>query len=140
MDKGLVFVYGTLKTDGMYAENFDRFRLSTRKGSIRGSLYDLRVFPAFVLEGDDEIYGEIHEYNSFAKVRWYMDQIEGRFAEGDSNNLYERTKVEAADENGETIEVLVYHLVDRGLMRDIEHGIYTKIESGIWENRKKFAK
>ena len=67
-----IFVYGTLRK-GMY--NYDQYlkdKQSFRKyGYIKGKLMSLKgqKYPAFLLEGDDMVLGEIHEVDDeFIKV------------------------------------------------------------------------
>ncbi len=85
-----IFVYGTLRT-GMY--NYDQYlkdKQSFKKyGYIKGKLMSLKgqKYPAFLLEGNGMILGEIHEVDDeFIKV---LDVLESYFGENNiSNTMY----------------------------------------------------
>lgn len=108
-----IFVYGTLRK-GMY--NYDRYlkdKQSLREyGYIKGKLMSLkgRKYPAFLLEGDDMVLGEIHEVDDeFIKV---LDVLESYFGENNSNNEYNKIVCDIYDDNKTIIEqipVYVYN-------------------------------
>lgn len=108
-----IFVYGTLRT-GMY--NYDQYlkdKQSFKKyGYIKGKLMSLKgqKYPAFLLEGDDMILGEIHEVDDeFIKV---LDVLESYFGENNPNNEYNKIVCDIYDDNETIIEqipVYVYN-------------------------------
>ena len=108
-----IFVYGTLRK-GMY--NYDQYlkdKQSFRKyGYIKGKLMSLKgqEYPAFLLEGDDMVLGEIHEVDDgFIKV---LDVLESYFGENNPNNEYNKIVCDIYDENEmiiEQIPVYVYN-------------------------------
>ena len=108
-----IFVYGTLRK-GMY--NYDQYlkdKQSFRKYCyIKGKLMSLKgqKYPAFLLEGDDMVLGEIHEVDDeFIKV---LDVLESYFGENNPNNEYNKIVCDIYDENEmiiEQIPVYVYN-------------------------------
>lgn len=108
-----IFVYGTLRKE-MY--NYDQYlkdKQSFREyGYIKGKLMSLkgRKYPAFLLEGDDMVLGEIHEVDDeFIKV---LDVLESYFGENNSNNEYNKIVCDIYDDNKTIIEqipVYVYN-------------------------------
>lgn len=108
-----IFVYGSLRK-GMY--NYDQYlkdKQSFREyGYIKGKLMSLKgqEYPAFLLEGDDMILGEIHEVDDeFIKV---LDVLESYFGENNPNNEYNKIVCDIYDDNETIIEkipVYVYN-------------------------------
>lgn len=108
-----IFVYGTLRKE-MY--NYDQYlkdKQSFREyGYIKGKLMSLkgRKYPAFLLEGDDMVLGEIHEVDDeFIKV---LDVLESYFGENNPNNEYNKIVCDIYDDNKTVIEqipVYVYN-------------------------------
>lgn len=108
-----IFVYGTLRKE-MY--NYDQYlkdKQSFREyGYIKGKLMSLkgRKYPAFLLEGDDMVLGEIHEVDDeFIKV---LDVLESYFGENNPNNEYNKIVCDIYDDNKTIIEqipVYVYN-------------------------------
>ena len=108
-----IFVYGTLRK-GMY--NYDRYlkdKQSLREyGNIKGKLMSLKgqKYPAFLLEGNGMILGEIHEVDDeFIKV---LDVLESYFGENNPNNEYNKIVCDIYDDNETIIEqipVYVYN-------------------------------
>lgn len=108
-----IFVYGTLRK-GMY--NYDQYlknKQSFREyGYVKGKLMSLKghKYPAFLLEGDDMVLGEIHEVDDeFIKV---LDVLESYFSENNPNNEYNKIICDIYDENEmiiEQIPVYVYN-------------------------------
>ena len=131
---GLVFVYGTLKLGGFYADQFDDFRIDSIKGYIEGDLYDLGNFPGILLSGKNKIYGELHRYSDFSSVVERMDRIEGYHEEDHPDNFYERKTVEVTTETGEIMEAVAYSLASKQLLDYVEEkGDSIKVENGVWE-------
>ena len=108
-----IFVYGTLRK-GMY--NYNRYlkdKQSFREyGYIKGQLMSLKgqKYPAFLLEGNGMILGEIHEVDDeFIKV---LDVLESYFGENNPNNEYNKIVCDIYDDNETIIEqipVYVYN-------------------------------
>jgi len=128
MSKGHVFVYGTLKVGGFYAEEFNHVRLSSKPAQIEGILLDLDVFPGIKTGVDGCVYGEIHEYDQFEDVVRNMDVIEGYFGPESEHNLFKRIKVIATDENEKEMEVIAYEFA-----QDLPDEKERVVESGIWD-------
>ncbi len=89
-----IFVYGSLR-EGFF--NYDKYlsgRVSTPTlGVVKGKLYHLsdKGYPA-LLDGEDEVIGEIMEMKDFYKDIVPMDEMEGYLsAEDTSLNEYTRT-------------------------------------------------
>jgi gamma-glutamylcyclotransferase (GGCT)/AIG2-like uncharacterized protein YtfP len=101
-----LFVYGTLKVGGRYAAKFDQYRISSVPATINGRMYSVGGSYPAVVEGDDFILGEMHEYPE--EVLPMMDYIEGFRGEGDERNLYNRTTTIAITEDGNVESVFVY--------------------------------
>ena len=125
---GHVFVYGTLKVGGFYAEAFDTVRLSSKPAYIEGALLDLHDFPGIKTCLGGRVHGEIHEYEQFDQVINAMDQIEGYYGPGNKYNLFERIQVVATDENEEKKEVIAYEFG-----QDLPDEKERVIKSGIWK-------
>lgn len=131
---GLIFVYGTLKLGGFYADQFDSFRIDSVKGHIEGNLYDLGSFPGILLSGKNKVHGELHKYSEFDTVIKLMDQIEGYRGENHPDNFYERKAVEVTTETGEIIEAVTYSLAAKQLLDIVEKGGDSmKVKDGTWE-------
>lgn len=96
-----VFVYGTLKVGGRFAKRFDDLRVSNKSGKIKGTMFNISdSFPGVVLNGEDVIVGEVHEYTEPTEVEKALDRIEGFFKEGHPQNLYNKEVVEVETEDG----------------------------------------
>ena len=129
-----VFVYGTLKEGGHYSYYFDECRTSSRKAVIDGCLYKGLPFPFVVIDRPGEVHGEVHEYDDFDKILKLIDNIEGFVSEGYDGNLYERAVVEATLENGDKVDVYVYHMLfDKAMMYVQPWMKLERVKNGIWE-------
>ncbi len=125
-ETGKVFVYGTLKVGGYFAEHFNSVRLKSSKAKIKGTLFDSGQFPAMKLDGKHVVHGELHEYSNFVEVILQMDRIEGYNGEKDREfNLYNRTKTMVETDEGNKIAV-IYEFNKSTVNMPI-------IETGIWE-------
>ncbi len=72
------FVYGTLKVGGFFSKKFDKKRLSVKKATDKGTMYNItNSYPAVVFDGKYDISGEIHEYADEKEVIKLFDLIEG---------------------------------------------------------------
>ena len=126
MEKGYIFVYGTLKVGGYFALQFDEYRISSIPATAKGTMYEASGwFPAVIFDDEREVIGELHEYEDIDRVLRYLDYIEGCDPEGGSQNLYNRHIVEVTTENGDLVKAHTYEY-----NRETED---LKIrESGIW--------
>lgn len=122
-----VFVYGTLKVGGFFSKRFDDYRLSSKEATTKGTMFDSgSSYPAVVLEGDDTITGEVHEYSNKSEVELRMDYIEGFGGSNDSpGNLYNKYEITVNTKDGSE-KCIMY-----GFARDTNE--LKKVESGIWE-------
>lgn len=130
-ETGQVFVYGTLKVGGYFAERFNHLRLNSKNATIKGALLDLGDFPGIKTEVDGQVHGEIHEYNDFENVVYEMDLIEG-YSGPNRHNLFNRIKVIATDDSEEAVEteVIAYEFAQELPGEVIER---YRVESGIWQ-------
>ena len=121
-----VFVYGTLKVGGRFAKKFDEVRLSTKTGTIQGTMFNInKSFPGLVLGSNTDITGEVHKYKRPEEVEKAMDMIEGFRGENDPHNLYNKAEVEVeTDEGVETCKVYVF-------ARDTAD--FEEVVDGVWE-------
>lgn len=102
-----IFVYGTLRR-GMYNYNIylkdeDSFR---GYGYIKGCLLSIRrrMYPGFILEGNDMVLGEIHEIDE-EKLE-LIDKLEGYISKGNVHNEYNKVICDILDENQNIIDHL----------------------------------
>lgn len=129
----IVFVYGTLKVGGFFAEHFDKYRIHSFKATVYGSLYSVQnQFPAIILDLDNGgiVHGEIHSYTNGEEVLALMDLIEGCEVPedgGSPTNLFNRS-LTIADFDDDNAEVPVIIYTWNQAMNYLE-----KIDSGIWE-------
>ena len=97
-----VFVYGTLKVGGGFAQRFDKFRVSIKTGKIKGTMFNIfNSYPGVVLQGDNIIKGEVHEYTNAKEVEQALDRIEGYMGEGHAHNLYNKSRVLVNTDDGQ---------------------------------------
>ena len=129
-EKIIAFVYGTLKVGQGFAWRLDEYRTSSIEGTIKASLFR-GIYP-MIIDGDDEVHGEIHVYESEDNMALQiLDQIEG-YHEGSKHNLYERRLVEAIGEDGKTYQAYAYYIAIPSEIEKCKDGTYDKIENGIW--------
>jgi gamma-glutamylcyclotransferase (GGCT)/AIG2-like uncharacterized protein YtfP len=105
-----VFFYGTLRTgfNRTTRAGIDTFLKFAGRGSIRGKLFDLGIYPAAVPASDALVWGEVFEMSDAPTVLAALDRIEGyRPAEPD-RSLYMRARVKATLDDGQTVDVWVY--------------------------------
>jgi gamma-glutamylcyclotransferase (GGCT)/AIG2-like uncharacterized protein YtfP len=106
----LVFFYGTLMA------GFDRRRRAgiddklryVGRGSIRGSLFDLGLYPAAVPAQDGAIWGEVYEMADAAVVLAALDDIEGYRHDDPDKSLYIRSQADVALPDGTRAQAWVY--------------------------------
>ena len=120
-----IFVYGTLKVGGFYADSFNGVRKEVKEAQVHGKIYGGAGYPRLILCEDSVVHGELHTYDRPDEVIKAMDRIEGYRGEGKSN-LYNRKKVKVMTADGEE-EAYIYEYA-AGLEKDAE-----VIESGKWE-------
>ena len=130
MKTDLFFVYGTLKVGGLFATQFDDFRINSVNAEIEGyDLFDLGSFPG-IKPGNGKVIGELHEYRNPEEVTKNMDRIEGYQPEL-KDGMYLRRRVSVKTEDGKIKETNIYvfnlRIPDRA----------KKITSGIWKLPKK---
>jgi gamma-glutamylcyclotransferase (GGCT)/AIG2-like uncharacterized protein YtfP len=120
-----VFVYGTLKVGGRFANRFDKHRTSVRVGKVKGDLYSLVSYPGAKLGGDSVITGEVHTYTEPTEVEAALDRIEGFIGPGHKHNLYNKRTVQVDTDDGVEI-CTMYELA--GSVNTLK-----KVDNGIWE-------
>ena len=85
-----VFVYGTLKQGHSRESSMINGRKGLPKfGKIQGELIDLGAFPGLI-QGANDVIGEVHSFSEIGSVLDRLDRIEGFYAHGAPNNLFER--------------------------------------------------
>jgi gamma-glutamylcyclotransferase (GGCT)/AIG2-like uncharacterized protein YtfP len=106
----LVFFYGTLMA------GFDRRRRAgiddrlryIGRGSIRGALFDLGIYPAAGPAAEGRIWGEVYEMTGSVTVLAALDDIEGYRHDDPDRSLYTRKQVEVALPDGTLAEAWAY--------------------------------
>lgn len=123
-----VFVYGTLKVGGYYANTFNQHRVSAQKATVNGFIYDGMPYPRLRLSENpfDVVHGELHEYKNVQHTLARMDMIEG-YRKGRNSNLYERKLVEVHLEDGTIEEAYIYEYA-----QPLEEGANI-LPDGNWE-------
>jgi gamma-glutamylcyclotransferase (GGCT)/AIG2-like uncharacterized protein YtfP len=118
-----IFVYGTLKIDGCYSEQLDKYRHSSEIATLRGTLFNAEYFPALIEKGNNIIYGELHVYKSPKIVLSIIDRIEGFIGKKSEKNLYIRKKTEVQPKNSNKCSAYVYFFAhNTNKMEQIEDG------------------
>ena len=102
-----IFVYGSLR-EGFF--NYDKYLLgkvnACDQGMVKGKLYHLshKGYPALV-DGDDNIMGEIMDMKNFPLNIISLDNMEGYVSNEDSSqNEYTRTVIEVYNLNTDKFE------------------------------------
>lgn len=125
-EEGKVFVYGTLKVGGFFAQRFDKVRLSSVPGTVKANMYSIEGrFPGIVESKDGVVTGELHTYTDIELVIAMMDMIEGYFGADDPNNLYDRVKINVETKDG-NVEATAY-VFAKGT-----YG-YEQVKDGVWK-------
>ena len=108
-ERGYVFVYGTLKQHGNFATRFNSNRLSVKPARIKGKMYKVNnAYPAVILEGKKDVFGELHEYSDFKNVLKELDRIEN-YDDNPETDLYTRVRMNVWSQNSASyIEAWVY--------------------------------
>ncbi|MEC9173583.1 MAG: gamma-glutamylcyclotransferase family protein, partial [Candidatus Thermoplasmatota archaeon] len=120
-----VFVYGTLKQ----GHSRESLMINGRKGlpkfgKIQGGLIDLGEFPGLI-QGVDDIIGEVHSFSEIRSVLDRLDRVEGFYAHGAPNNLFERILCNVETTDG-VMQAWTYRWTG-------SEGI--RVESGEWSKR-----
>lgn len=105
-----VFFYGTLMA------GFDRRRragIDTKlayrgRGSIRGALFDLGLYPAAIPAPEGVVWGEVYEMADSAAVLAALDDIEGYRPDDPDRSLYSRSQAEVTMPDGRAERAWVY--------------------------------
>ena len=105
-----MFFYGTLMA------GFDRRRRAEidsklrylGRGSIRGALFDLGLYPAAVPAPDGHIWGEVYEMTDSPQVLAALDDIEGYRHDDPDKSLYIRAQTDVALPDGGAARAWVY--------------------------------
>jgi gamma-glutamylcyclotransferase (GGCT)/AIG2-like uncharacterized protein YtfP len=108
--RDLVFFYGTLMA------GFDRRRRAgiddklryIGRGSIRGALFDLGLYPAAVPAPDGTVWGEVYEMTDPAAVVAALDDIEGYRPNDPDRSLYIRDQTDVVLPDGAQERAWVY--------------------------------
>ena len=120
-----VFVYGTLKQGHSRENSMIESRIGNPKfGKIQGELMDLGAFPGLI-QGAGDVIGEVHTYSEIGSVLDRLDRIEGFYAYGAPDNLFERILCNVETTDG-IIQAWTYRWTG-------SEG--TRIESGEWSKR-----
>lgn len=106
----LVFFYGTLMA------GFDRRRRAgiddklrfVGRGSIRGTLFDVGLYPAAVPSPDGAVWGEIYEMADAGTVLAALDSIEGYRPDDPDRSLYTRAEADVFLLDGSGARAWVY--------------------------------
>ena len=113
-----IFVYGTLRK-GMY--NYDiylRDQDSFRGYAyIKGSLLSVndKNYPAYIMEGQDMILGEIHEMSD--EIAEKIDKLEGYLGEGNLRNDYNKIICDIYDGDHQVIDHLPVYVWNQNKVR-----------------------
>ena len=78
------------------------------RGSIRGALFDLGIYPAAVPAPEGRVWGEVYEMAQAEAVLAALDDIEGYRAEDPDRSLYARSRAEVTLPDGTTASAWVY--------------------------------
>lgn len=130
-----IFVYGSLR-EGFF--NYDKYLngkvLKPTLAKVKGKLYHLsdKGYPA-LLDGNDEVIGEIMEMKDFYKDIVPMDEMEGYFSpENTSLNEYTRTVMTVKNlETNEEEECYVYKYEQYTQDDFKNHAVY--LPTGDWK-------
>jgi gamma-glutamylcyclotransferase (GGCT)/AIG2-like uncharacterized protein YtfP len=106
----MVFFYGTLMG------GFDRRRRAgiddklrfVDRGSIRGALFDVGLYPAAVPSPDGKVWGEVYEMADAGAVLAALDEIEGYRPDDPDRSLYIRAQAEVDLLDGSGSQAWVY--------------------------------
>ncbi|MGL5354825.1 MAG: gamma-glutamylcyclotransferase family protein [Clostridium sp.] len=130
-----IFVYGSLRTGFFNYNKYLKGHVIERKiGKVNGRLFHMKNkgYPALI-EGDDEVYGEVMTIDNYVDVVKAMDEMEGYKGMNNAENEYNRLilDVKLIDENkAEKCYVYMYNQKDSSEFIEnreyLEHGDWTK--------------
>lgn len=105
-----VFFYGTLMAgfDRRRRAGIDEKLTYRGRGSIKGSLFDLGLYPAAVPAAEGLIWGEVYEMSDPAAVLAALDDIEGYRQDDPDKSLYARAAAAVTMPDGRVVEAWVY--------------------------------
>jgi gamma-glutamylcyclotransferase (GGCT)/AIG2-like uncharacterized protein YtfP len=105
-----VFFYGTLMAgfDRRQRAGIDEKLTYRGRGSVRGSLFDLGIYPAAVPAAEGVIWGEVYEMADPAAVLTALDDIEGYRPDDPDKSLYARAVASVTMPDGRGVEAWVY--------------------------------
>ena len=116
VDRGRIFVYGTLRED----PDHDLYRVLARSSTfvgdatVNGRLYNLGTYPGLVLSDDpgSRVRGEVYEFQPEleAQTLRILDEYEGCDANDQTPHEYRRELVQLRFPNGETARAWAYLL------------------------------
>lgn len=78
------------------------------RGSVRGSLFDLGIYPAAVPAAEGLVWGEVYEMTAPDAVLAALDDIEGYRPDDPDKSLYARTLADATMPDGSVERAWVY--------------------------------
>jgi gamma-glutamylcyclotransferase (GGCT)/AIG2-like uncharacterized protein YtfP len=124
---GLVFLYGTLMS-GFHRPGrprFDHVLLPLGRGWIRGTLYDLGIYPAAVPGTEGLVWGEVYEMADREAVLDALDEIEAYNEAEPDTSLYHRVEAPVTLDDGRVVTAWVYfYNAPLGRAERIESGDY----------------
>ena len=78
------------------------------RGSVRGSLFDLGIYPAAVPAAEGLIWGEVYEMADANAVLTALDDIEGYRQDDPDKSLYARAAADVTMPDGRVVQAWVY--------------------------------
>lgn len=128
-----IFVYGSLMTGFFNYDKYLKGKIKTiRSAKVKGKLYHLedRGYPA-LLDGHDDVFGELIEIKDFHKNLLELDRLEGYIEKNSQLNEYNRLLMDVTLlENEKTVKAFLYSFnLENPQNKDAEK-IY--IPSGDW--------
>ncbi|MGH4121989.1 MAG: gamma-glutamylcyclotransferase family protein [Clostridium sp.] len=129
-----IFVYGSL-LENFY--NYNKYlALKVEKmnyGKVLGKLYHLKNkgYPAMI-RGNDFIYGEIFELYDWERTVARLDELEGYFGDGNSDNMYNKTLIEVEVLPGKSKELAYVYMYNCKDELELSKEIY--LPEGNWRN------
>ena len=129
-----IFVYGSLRT-GFF--NYNKYIMGkvndSKVGKVNGQLYHMphKGYPALI-EGNDEVFGEVMTLKDFEAVMIPMDKMENYYGVNNSKNEYNRIvmDVELLDGTTESCYVYYYAMNDKEIFEN--NSVY--IKNGDWKD------
>ena len=129
-----IFVYGSLRT-GFF--NYNKYLMGhvskSELGKVKGKLYHMphKGYPALI-NGDEEVIGEVMTLKDFEKVMVPMDKMENYYGIDNKENEYNRIVMDVELLNGkkESCYVYYYAMNDEEIFN--QNSIY--IANGDWKS------